>query len=233
MVSTPRRAGAPADIGLTAAATPGDRAAVRRSARARRVNALRERFGWTDTSSGGPGAALVLIAGLPGTGKSHLAAALAARFPVVVLRSDEVRKALYPVPRYTRGESGVVYLTCYALLETLLTDGYAVVFDATNLKRRGRKRARALAETAGAPSLVVVTVSPPEVVAQRLRQRSAGESAAYSSDADLLVHERLAGTMESVDEPALVVDTSVSLEPAVEAVSALLERPALKEVEAT
>lgn len=175
----------------------------------------------------------MLIAGLPGTGKSHLAAALAARFPLIVLRSDEVRKALYPVPRYTRGESSVVYLTCYALLETLLMDGYAVVFDATNLLRRGRKHAGSLAAAAGAPFLVVVTVSPPEIVAQRLRRRIAGVAAAYSSDADLRVHERLAGTMETVNEPALIVDTSVSLDPVFDALAALLDRPAPKELETT
>jgi predicted kinase len=169
-----------------------------------------------------------MLSGLPGTGKSYLAAALAERFDVAVLRSDEVRKALFPEPSYTTLESGIVYLTCYALLRTLLRDAYAVVFDATNLTRAGRRRVRKLAGESGAPLLLVVTTSPPEVVAERLRRRLAGEMTAYSSDAGWDVHQKLAvsaelaGAGEPLAEPAVVVDTSVSLEPAFVAVEALL-----------
>jgi predicted kinase len=196
----------------------------RLTARQRRVATLRARFGWTAPSCAVP--ALVVMSGLPGTGKSHLAAALAARFECAVLRSDEVRKALFPEPRYTNAENGIVYLSCYALVEALLADRYSVIFDATNLLRRGRKRALKIAERAGAPSLVLVTTSPAAVVAERLRRRGAGEAAAYSSDADWAVHELLAGTLQAVTEPAVVVDTSVSLEPAFAAVEALLAQAA-------
>ena len=169
--------------------------------------------------------ALILLSGLPGTGKSHLAEALSSRFGLLVLRSDEVRKFLYPTPRYTHAENGRVYLTCYALVESLLADGYGLVFDATNLLKRGRRRAQKVARAQGAPFLTIVTTSPPEVVAERLRRRAAGQSAAYSSDADWQVHERLAGTMEAIStasESALVVDTSAGLDPAYDAVEKLL-----------
>jgi predicted kinase len=162
---------------------------------------------------------------LPGTGKSHLAEALAERFPLIVLRSDEVRKALFDRPRYTSAENGHVYLTCYALIDSLLRDGYGIVFDATNLMKRGRSEARRLAAAAGAPFVLLVTVSPPEVVAERLRPRAAGRSATYSSDADWGVHEKLAGTMEAISgdrEPAVVVDTSLSLQPAFDAIDRAL-----------
>jgi predicted kinase len=144
---------------------------------------------------------------------------------MLVLRSDEVRKTLYATPRYTPDENGHVYLTCYALIDALLRDRYAVVFDATNLLKRGRREARRLADAAGAPFVLLVTTSPPEIVAERLRQRAAGQAASYSSDADWLVHEKLAGTMEAIAadrEPAVVVDTSVSLQPAFDALAPLI-----------
>ena len=197
----------------------------RADARRRTVAQLRERFGWTGPSSPRRRSALVLLSGLPGTGKSYLAESLAVRFGLIVLRSDEVRKALVSNPRYTGHENGRVYLTCYALIESLLADGYAIVFDATNLMRRGRRRAQKLAASLGAAYLQIVTTSPPDVVAERLRLRAAGETAAYSSDADWEVHEKLAGTMQAIvgaSEPALVLDTSTGLEPAFDAVEELL-----------
>ncbi len=99
-----------------------------------------------------------------------------------------------------------------------------VVFDATNLRRRGRRRARKIAEATSAPSLLVATVAPPEIVAERLRQRLAGEAEAFSSDADWFVHERLAGGMDTVTEPAIIVDTSAGLQPAMDAVDALIKQ---------
>lgn len=136
-----------------------------------------------------------------------------------------MRKALYDTPRYTSAENGHVYLTCYALIDSLLRDGYGIVFDATNLMKRGRTQARRLAAACGAPFALLVTISPPHVVAERLRLRAAGQSASYSSDADWQVHEKLAGTMEAISgdrEPAVVVDTSVSLQPAFDAVERVL-----------
>lgn len=205
----------------TAAGAPGEQ---RRRPRRSEVLAgrLRERFGWDRPAEGGPGPALIVLSGLPGTGKSYLAAAIARRHRVLVLRSDEVRKATFERPQYTPRESGLVYLTCYALIEQLLRDGYAVVFDATNLQRRGRKRLRTIAERAGAPSLTIVTVAPPHVVAERMAQRVAGEAEAYGSDADWTIHQRLAATAEAVNEPAVVVDTSQDIAPALEAVDRLL-----------
>jgi len=183
---------------------------------------LRSRFGWgTPTIDSGP--ALILLSGLPGTGKSYLAAAIESRYKAVVVRSDEVRKALYAEPKYTTGENGFVYLVCYALLDQLLADGHVVVFDATNLQRDGRKRARKIALNAGAPALTLVTTAPPEVVNERLRQRAAGASESYSSDADWDIHQKLAATMEAMNnEPRLEVDTSHGLEPAMEAVGRFL-----------
>ena len=185
---------------------------------------LRGQQGWQGPPLAARRPALIVLSGLPGTGKSYVAAAIAQRHPVAVVRSDEVRKALYAHPSYAPGENGFVYLTCYALLETMLADGYAVVFDATNLTRAGRKRLHQIAARAGAPRLVLVTTAPESVVADRLARRAAGELERYSSDADWVVHQKLASTAEPPGEAGLEVDTSAGIEPALQAVARLLGR---------
>src|SRR4051812_23649443 len=85
---------------------------------------LRAHFGWAAPAPAGTGPALSLLSGLPGTGKSYLASAIQPRRPAAIVRSDEVRKTLFPEPKYTVGENGFVYLTSYALLSQLLADGY-------------------------------------------------------------------------------------------------------------
>ena len=190
---------------------------------AARVDGLRGHFGWAGKAPAGHTPALLLLSGLPGTGKSHLAAAIAARRPAAIVRTDEVRKLLFPRPTYSGDESGAVYLTCYALIERLLADGYTVVFDATNLTRVGRRRARAIAARAGAGTLTLFTVAGPETVAGRLRRRISGGAESFSSDADWRVYEKLARTAEpAAEEERPMVDASGNLAPALDRVDRFL-----------
>ena len=57
---------------------------------------------------------LVVLSGLPGTGKSHFARQLAQRLPLVVVGSDRTRKALIPAPEYTKEEHLRVFSACRA-----------------------------------------------------------------------------------------------------------------------
>jgi len=159
--------------------------------------------------------ALVLLTGLPGTGKSYLAAQVVAQRAVAIVRSDQVRKILFPRPTYSGEESGTVFLTCYELLRHLLAGGWPVLFDATNLSARSRQRAAEIAKALGAPLLVVQTVAPPQVVRERLAARQAGALPRFSSDASWEIYERMLPTAEPVQRPYLAVDTSGDVEPAV------------------
>ena len=167
--------------------------------------------------------ALVALCGLPGTGKSHFAAALASRIPCQVLGSDRLRKILKPEPRYTREEHARVFRAAHALLEDLLAQGHRVVFDATNLTDRAREPLREIAVRVGVPLVLVQFDAPPALVRQRLARRSRGEIDDTWSDADWRIYCRLYPGHEPVTGPHLFVDSSRSIEPVLEELVSLLE----------
>ncbi|HLH41678.1 MAG TPA: adenylyl-sulfate kinase [Bryobacteraceae bacterium] len=89
----------------------------------------------------------IWLTGLPASGKSSVARALAQQLEsrgvdCAVLESDELRKILTPHPRYDEEEREDFYRQMGWIGALLARHGVAVVFDATAHRRRYRERAR-------------------------------------------------------------------------------------------
>ena len=174
-------------------------------------------------SAGPP--ALVALCGLPGTGKSYFAAALAHRIPSLILGSDRLRKILVPQPGYTRDEHSRVFIAAHCLIEQLLTEGYRVIFDATNLTERARQPLYDIADRTGAQLLLVKFDAPVYLIRQRLEQRAAGLSADSYSDADWRVYCLLRPGAEPVERPHFKVDSAQDITPTLEEIVGLIGAP--------
>lgn len=188
----------------------------------RRVASVR---GFVDAPGTAPTAmfrALVTLAGLPGAGKSHLARELHDETQAVVVRTDEVRKVLFPVPTYSRVESSAVYQTCFAVVRALLRDGYAVIFDGTNGRRTGRRRLSTIARETGATHLLVRVMADDEVIRRRMIKRQAGRAPSFSSEAGWDIHQLMAASEDYGGHFDLVVDTGSDACHAVNAISRFL-----------
>lgn len=131
---------------------------------------------------------LIAIGGLPGTGKSTLARALApglGRAPgAVVLRSDEIRKRLHnvapeirlPVEAYAEAVSSNVFATLTADAEMVAAGGHAVIADATFLDPAHRAAIAAAAGAANIPFLGIWLTAPLPVLEARIGGRTADAS---------------------------------------------------------
>ena len=157
---------------------------------------------------------LLMLAGLPGVGKSTFAREVTSRCPFLTLESDRLRKALVPQPQYTPDEHRRVFRACHRLLDELLGQGYPMLFDATNLTERNRRPVYAIARKRGVPLAIAVVTAPPEIVQQRLRDREAGLDPETWSDAGWDIHSRMAPAWEPVKRPHIAVDTSGDITPA-------------------
>lgn len=154
-----------------------------------------------------------MLVGPPGAGKSRLARRLGSALDAQVVESDRVRKQLFREPRYTGGEHAAVYGWCHTVLRSALQVGRSVVFDATNLEERVRRRVYDMAAFCDARLFIVWVTSPPSVVQQRMlrrQQRLAEDDDA--SDADWLVYLDLRRRAEPIRRPHLVLNTAVDYE---------------------
>lgn len=163
------------------------------------------------------GATLVLLVGRPGSGKSYLGRLIAERLGWAVVQTDVVRKELFPRPRHTGPESGVVYAEAHGRIREALGSGRSVVFDATNLRERGRRVVYGIADRAGARLVIVVAYAPEAVIRRRLEARRAGADPLDASEAGWEVYRRM-GRVEPIRREHVVVNTGVGVDGAVEVI---------------
>lgn len=155
--------------------------------------------------------ALIIISGLPGTGKSYLSKRLAERVPFLVIESDALRKTLFSPPSYSFRESTRLFRTIHRLLRELLNKGIPLILDATNLSERFREQLYSIADRLNVRLIPVRVEAPPEVVYQRLEGRA--RDTENKSDADWAVYRRMRPSVDRIRRNHYVVDTSRDITP--------------------
>jgi len=156
-------------------------------------------------AAGGRLTMLIVIGGLPGTGKTTIARKMAARWSAAYLRIDVVEEAIRAagVPAAEVGPAG--YLAANALAASNLTNGLAVVADCVNPVRESREGWRRTATSVGARIVEIeVVCSDPTEHRRRVETRQ--------TDVDGLIlptwREVLERDYTPWEEPHLVIDSA-------------------------
>ena len=156
-----------------------------------------------------PGGSLLMMVGLPGTGKSSVVEMLQDSLPCVVVTTDHIRLLMRNQPTYTAAEMMLVYEVCYSIIEARLRQGQRVVFDASNYLAARRDHLRKLAQRVGAPLAICYVQASQAVIQDRLRQRNNGNRRASDlSDADWSVYKWMVEAQEPVVGEHLILDTT-------------------------
>jgi len=181
--------------------------------------------------------ALVLVGGLPGTGKSTLARMLAERAGFQVIRSDEVRKELAGIRKqeaatakldeqaYSHEWNQRTYSECRRRAEELLANGERVIVDATFRTEEYRQAFVYLADEMRTPVVLLICQANAATVKERMERRRNDVS-----DADWQVHLKAASLWEEPGQAvrhAFTVSTDSAVDDAVEAALAQLGQIAM------
>ncbi|MDP3064189.1 MAG: ATP-binding protein [Chloroflexota bacterium] len=158
-----------------------------------------------------PHPVLVVLCGLPGAGKSYCASWLAQRAPLYVVESDHLRRLLFREPTHSPEESARLFRACHSLVEALLREGTAVIFDATNLLEAHRAYLYQIAERVGAGLVLVYLTASAEVVFRRLQARLLERG--QNSSADWEVYQRMRSSVEPIRRRHLSINTDGDVEP--------------------
>jgi len=181
---------------------------------------------------------LVLVGGLPGTGKSVLSGGLAAGDAFVWLRSDVLRKELAGLDSLASGRAEVssgiytpewnerTYAECLARAQEHLYSGRRVLVDASFKEERHRVAFVEAARKWGVPVYFLECAAPPEVVRDRLQNRVGDPS-----DADWAIYGHVRRNWESlgprVQRMHSEVDTSGTREESLARALTALQRAGL------
>ena len=148
---------------------------------------------------------LILVGGLPGAGKSTLAALLAERAHCCVVRSDIVRKELAGFASHDRAESpfgeGIYapawteqcYAECLRRAESMIFAGERVIVDASFSEESRRVLFLAAAARLAVPAVFFLCTAERETVVNRLEQRRGD-----ASDANVAIYEKAAERWEAL-----------------------------------
>lgn len=167
---------------------------------------------------------LLIVVGLPGTGKSYFAERIAEKIDAKILRTDEIRKELAGIKKgehryedfgkglYTEEMTKKTYEEMYRRAKEIIRKGDSAILDATFSKKTQREGAYEIAKELNVPYLAIECICPEEIVIKRMKERSGDEKAV--SDATPEIYWRMKDVFESIgeDEIHITIDTSKNLD---------------------
>jgi aminoglycoside phosphotransferase family enzyme/predicted kinase len=178
---------------------------------------------WARTSLERPRGKLILMCGLSGTGKSHVAERLVPLLPAIRLRSDVARKALAGLTTlahtaspvggglYDPRRSEAVYAFMATVAEALLCGGDNVIVDAAFIEHGQREAFLSLAEQLGVSVRIVHCDAAVDILQTRIKARSASGNDPSEATQDVLDMQLVNFEPPGSDEPVIKLATDKTL----------------------
>ena len=144
---------------------------------------------------------IIVVLGLPGTGKSYFAEKLSDRLGAVHINSDKLRNALHARGKYTIDDKLHIYRVMAEKTDQALDQGKSVIVDATFYKHEMIDLFMSLAKDRAAPIRFIKIEADEALVRERLQKRRT------DSEADFQVYVKIKGEFDELDVPHLVIQS--------------------------
>lgn len=150
-----------------------------------------------------PSARLIMVMGLPGSGKTWFARALAAALGAVHFNSDRIRKEATQEVRYTEADKARIYRNMFTRVTEALEHGGTVIVDATFSKATYRQPYLQWAAEHKVPVHILYMEASEDVIAERVGKKRP------DSDADFAVYHKIKADQEPIAEHHKVLRTDM------------------------
>lgn len=145
---------------------------------------------------------IIIVFGLPGSGKSYFALRLAKELKAKYVSSDVIRKQLFVVRKYTWEEKTKVYDVMNKEMKKAIQRGKDIVLDATFYKEDYRNKFKEIAAEFKEKILFIEVWADQKIILKRLiRERE-------HSEADFSVHFHIKKIFESLESEHLILQST-------------------------
>src|SRR4051794_33153106 len=151
---------------------------------------------------------LIAMAGLPGTGKSTLAAELAERISGVVLSKDAVRADLFTVVEYTREQDDAAVAWIYAEAARVIASRSVIIDGRTFSKSYQVRDLFEAAVGMGTVPRIIECVASDDVVKARL-ERDLAVGLHPAKNRTFEMYQAVKANAEPLTVPRLILDTGM------------------------
>ncbi len=160
---------------------------------------------------------LILIVGLPGTGKSTLASSLSKKINAVWLRSDVFRSAMFPEDTQASPKEQQLYSEEQGLAkdramilaaETLLKQKCSVIIDSVLSTNSSRKMFYELANRLSERLFIIQCTCPEETIQERMLRREREQASTPYKIANFGLYLKAKEKFEPFDREVLLADMS-------------------------
>ncbi|WP_273565748.1 AAA family ATPase [Maribacter halichondriae] len=142
---------------------------------------------------------IILVFGLPGSGKSYFASNLAKMLGADYVNSDRLRKELFPKRTYSEKEKSKVYDTMLKEMAVAIGQGKNLVLDATFHKNATKEL---FMEKAKENLFFIEVRADEKIIKERLKKDRP------NSEADYEVHKLIRQQWEPLERPHLILQST-------------------------
>ena len=154
---------------------------------------------------------IIVICGLPGTGKTFLSNKLSQYVNATVLSTDKLRKELFEKPTYTAWERALVYDVLFLLAKYLHSSRISCILDGTFNIEKSRSEVKKLLNLPNDQFHIIECICPEDMIITRLLLRKDDYS-----DANVSIYLKMKKIYEPVRQRHISINTTKPIDKNIE-----------------